>query len=255
MNRVETTVFELAGPDRPGLLAEVTHLLTHNGCNIRSAAVSAAGGRRGATLAGRPAASICSCPALQRLRCGLQWKLPPRHPRWPCPRLPGSIPSPPSVAAPCPPRRPPLARCGRTRGAWPLCCPSLRRACPWWMASSCSACASWCWVSGLHGCGWGLQLALARLVPAGGAAASRWGGAAAAEAWHGGLRAACREKRTPPAFQPTSPLPAPPPTRDHDAAAGPLQQQRRAGRHGGSHGLRRRDGRRQRQRQRRHPQH
>lgn len=41
MNRVETTVFELAGPDRPGLLAEVTHLLTHNGCNIRSAAVSA----------------------------------------------------------------------------------------------------------------------------------------------------------------------------------------------------------------------
>lgn len=39
MNRVETTVFELAGPDRPGLLAEVTHLLTHNGCNIRSAAV------------------------------------------------------------------------------------------------------------------------------------------------------------------------------------------------------------------------
>lgn len=41
MNRVETTVFELAGPDRPGLLAEVTHLLTHNGCNIRSAAVRA----------------------------------------------------------------------------------------------------------------------------------------------------------------------------------------------------------------------
>ena len=41
MNRVETTVFELAGPDRPGLLAEVTHLLTHNGCNIRSAAVGA----------------------------------------------------------------------------------------------------------------------------------------------------------------------------------------------------------------------
>lgn len=41
MNRIETTVFELAGPDRPGLLAEVTHLLTHNGCNVRSAAVSA----------------------------------------------------------------------------------------------------------------------------------------------------------------------------------------------------------------------
>lgn len=39
MNRVETTVFDLAGQDRPGLLAEVTHLLTHNGCNVRSAAV------------------------------------------------------------------------------------------------------------------------------------------------------------------------------------------------------------------------
>lgn len=47
MNRVETTVFELAGPDRPGLLAEVTHLLTHNGCNIRSAAVRAGDGGRG----------------------------------------------------------------------------------------------------------------------------------------------------------------------------------------------------------------
>lgn len=32
-------MFELAGPDRAGLLAEVTHLLTHNGCNVRSAAV------------------------------------------------------------------------------------------------------------------------------------------------------------------------------------------------------------------------
>lgn len=47
MNRVETTVFELAGPDRPGLLAEVTHLLTHNGCNIRSAAVRTGKGRAG----------------------------------------------------------------------------------------------------------------------------------------------------------------------------------------------------------------
>jgi glycine cleavage system regulatory protein len=39
-NRIETTVFDLAGPDRPGLLAEVTELLTRNGCNVRSAAVS-----------------------------------------------------------------------------------------------------------------------------------------------------------------------------------------------------------------------
>ena len=36
---VETTVFELAGEDCAGLLADVTHLLTTNGCNVRSAAV------------------------------------------------------------------------------------------------------------------------------------------------------------------------------------------------------------------------
>ena len=40
----------MAGQDRPGLLAEVTHLLTHNGCNVRSAAVSAPG--RGRQQAG-----------------------------------------------------------------------------------------------------------------------------------------------------------------------------------------------------------
>ena len=40
--RVETTVFELAGQDKAGLLAEVTSLLTSNGCNVRSAAVSCA---------------------------------------------------------------------------------------------------------------------------------------------------------------------------------------------------------------------
>ncbi|KAK9829031.1 hypothetical protein WJX72_003510 [[Myrmecia] bisecta] len=38
-HRVETTVFELAGQDKAGLLADVTQLLTHNGCNVRSAAV------------------------------------------------------------------------------------------------------------------------------------------------------------------------------------------------------------------------
>lgn len=34
-----TTVFELAGEDRAGLLAEITSLLNHNGCETRSAAV------------------------------------------------------------------------------------------------------------------------------------------------------------------------------------------------------------------------
>ena len=57
MNRVETTVFELAGPDRAGLLAEVTHLLTHNGCNVRSAAVS-----QGSLDAGAP---FCRKAAVQ----------------------------------------------------------------------------------------------------------------------------------------------------------------------------------------------
>ena len=37
--RVETTVFELAGQDRAGITADVAHLLTQNGCNVRSAAV------------------------------------------------------------------------------------------------------------------------------------------------------------------------------------------------------------------------
>ncbi len=40
MHRVVTTVFELAGEDQSGLLADVTHLLTTNGCDVRSAAVS-----------------------------------------------------------------------------------------------------------------------------------------------------------------------------------------------------------------------
>lgn len=38
-HRVVTTVLELAGQDQPGLLADVTHLLTTNGCDVRSAAV------------------------------------------------------------------------------------------------------------------------------------------------------------------------------------------------------------------------
>jgi UTP:GlnB (protein PII) uridylyltransferase len=33
------TVFQIAGPETPGLLAEVTQLLSHNGLEIRTAAV------------------------------------------------------------------------------------------------------------------------------------------------------------------------------------------------------------------------
>ena len=45
IKRVETTVFELSGRDRGGLLAEVTDLLTRNGCDVRSAAVWTYNGR------------------------------------------------------------------------------------------------------------------------------------------------------------------------------------------------------------------
>jgi hypothetical protein len=34
------TVFQIAGPETPGLLAEITELLSHNGLEIRTAAVS-----------------------------------------------------------------------------------------------------------------------------------------------------------------------------------------------------------------------
>eukprot|EP00879_Flechtneria_rotunda_P017211 GHRR01018032.1.p1 GENE.GHRR01018032.1~~GHRR01018032.1.p1 ORF type:complete len:568 (+),score=198.34 GHRR01018032.1:444-2147(+) len=40
-----STVFEMAGQDRSGLLADVLQLLTHNGCDVRSAAVWTYSGR------------------------------------------------------------------------------------------------------------------------------------------------------------------------------------------------------------------
>eukprot|EP01024_Parvocaulis_polyphysoides_P035369 TRINITY_DN31335_c0_g2_i12.p1 TRINITY_DN31335_c0_g2~~TRINITY_DN31335_c0_g2_i12.p1 ORF type:complete len:294 (-),score=41.53 TRINITY_DN31335_c0_g2_i12:48-929(-) len=40
-----STVFELSGSDRPGLLADITSFLTHNGCDVRSAAVWTHNGR------------------------------------------------------------------------------------------------------------------------------------------------------------------------------------------------------------------
>lgn len=39
------TVFELSGIDRSGLLADCMHFLTHNGCDVRSAAVWTDNGR------------------------------------------------------------------------------------------------------------------------------------------------------------------------------------------------------------------
>ena len=63
MARTETTVFELAGEDKPGLLSETTRLLTANGCNVRSAAVRP-------SLAWRitgPLHVVMSCKGLTRL--------------------------------------------------------------------------------------------------------------------------------------------------------------------------------------------
>lgn len=36
----QATVFELAGQDRAGMLADITDLMSHNSCHVRSAAVS-----------------------------------------------------------------------------------------------------------------------------------------------------------------------------------------------------------------------
>lgn len=80
MNRVETTVFELAGPDRPGLLAEVTHLLTHNGCNVRSAAVWTYRGRVAFVLSitekGMPVVDGIKLQRLRQLVLGIMTRRP-----------------------------------------------------------------------------------------------------------------------------------------------------------------------------------
>lgn len=80
MNRIETTVFELAGPDRPGLLAEVTHLLTHNGCNVRSAAVWTYRGRVAFVLSitekGLPVVDGIKLQRLRQLVLGIMTRRP-----------------------------------------------------------------------------------------------------------------------------------------------------------------------------------
>ncbi|PSC74677.1 ACT domain-containing ACR2 [Micractinium conductrix] len=80
MNRVETTVFELAGPDRAGLLAEVTHLLTHNGCNVRSAAVWTYRGRVAFVLSvtekGMPVVDGIKLQRLRQLVLGIMTRRP-----------------------------------------------------------------------------------------------------------------------------------------------------------------------------------
>jgi UTP:GlnB (protein PII) uridylyltransferase len=67
--RVETTVFELSGMDRAGLLSEVMQLLTLNGCDVRSAAVWTYKGRVAfifsVTEKGKPVVDVMK---LQRLR-------------------------------------------------------------------------------------------------------------------------------------------------------------------------------------------
>lgn len=71
MNRVETTVFEISGVDRPGLLADVMDLLTHNGCDVRSAAVWTYQGRVAfvfsVTEKGKPVAEDAKVQRLQQV--------------------------------------------------------------------------------------------------------------------------------------------------------------------------------------------
>src|SRR6476661_1874726 len=68
-HRIETTVFELSGVDRVGILADVMQLLAHNGCDVRSAAVWTYKGRVAfvfsVTEKGKPVADEMK---LQRLR-------------------------------------------------------------------------------------------------------------------------------------------------------------------------------------------
>jgi glycine cleavage system regulatory protein len=75
MARVETTVLELSGADAGGLLADVTHLLTHNGCNVRSAAVWTYRGRVAFVLSvtekGQPVENDAKLTRLRELVTGI----------------------------------------------------------------------------------------------------------------------------------------------------------------------------------------
>lgn len=83
MNRVETTVFQLAGQDRSGLLSEVTELLTDNGCNVRSAAIWTYRGRVAFVLSvtekGRPISDPHKLEALRNLVTGIMKQAPSTH--------------------------------------------------------------------------------------------------------------------------------------------------------------------------------
>ena len=69
--RVESTVVQLAGPDRPGLLADVTALLAARGCDVRSAAVWTHTSRVAAVLSvtekGRPVTDSAKLAQLGQL--------------------------------------------------------------------------------------------------------------------------------------------------------------------------------------------
>ncbi|KAL3142750.1 hypothetical protein ABBQ38_003051 [Trebouxia sp. C0009 RCD-2024] len=74
-HRVVTTVLELAGQDQSGLLADVTHLLTTNGCDVRSAAVWTFKNRVAFVLSvtdrGEPVRDGIKLQRLQQLLCSM----------------------------------------------------------------------------------------------------------------------------------------------------------------------------------------
>lgn len=53
-------MFQIAGPEAPGLLAEITELLSHNGLEIRTAAVSD-NGCGGVCSPAAAAGAACTC--------------------------------------------------------------------------------------------------------------------------------------------------------------------------------------------------
>ncbi|CAL8463116.1 g2650 [Coccomyxa elongata] len=72
---IESTLVELAGPDKAGKLAEVTRLLTNNGCNVRSAAVWTYYGRVAFVLSvlekGKPIADQVKLQRLRQIMLGI----------------------------------------------------------------------------------------------------------------------------------------------------------------------------------------
>ncbi len=63
------TVFQMVGPDVPEAMAQITQLLMHNGCELRSLAVSQLGPQMQAARCCGACSRSCSTVAVTRLFC------------------------------------------------------------------------------------------------------------------------------------------------------------------------------------------